>query len=280
MSDDADGTVADGLRAGAELAKAVPVYADLLQPSVREVGKGLETVARAVNVALAPLSAMVWGYERICGWLEAEVTRRLGAVPPDRIATPNPHVVGPAIEALRYAAYSEDLRSLFAQLIATSMDAEAAERAHPTFVEILRQISADEAKIIPLFQSNTYHPILSVHTRAEDGETRVVMRHWSTVCVEAGCDLPGYAAAYVGNLARLGLIEFTYEGEVERRWYDEMERHEAVASLLTQLRGGAAEVVVERGVMMRTMLGQMFIDACIGETSGTQAKVSHVTVDP
>lgn len=82
----------------------------------------------------------------------------------------------------------------------------------------------------------------------------------------------------MGNLARLGLIEFTYDGEVERRWYDEMEGTRRWL-LYSRNSAGGAEVVVERGVMMRTMLGRMFIGA-VGETSGAQANVSHVPADP
>ena len=34
------------------LVKAVPVYEDLLQPAVKELGKSLKTVAESVNVIL------------------------------------------------------------------------------------------------------------------------------------------------------------------------------------------------------------------------------------
>lgn len=39
--------------------EAVPVYQDLVQPAAKEVGKGLQTVAKLVHVALAPVSGLV-----------------------------------------------------------------------------------------------------------------------------------------------------------------------------------------------------------------------------
>lgn len=166
---------------------------------------------------------------------------------------------------------------MFAQLIATSMNAEVAGGAHPTFVEILKQLSPDEAKLVPYFQSNTYYPILSLHVDNPDFGQRTVMKHWSTLCIEAECEFPGYAAAYYGNLERLGLVEFDYRGEVEDEHYREMQKHPAFARLLNELQDEEPQAtpVIERGIMMRTMLGQMFINACVGETTGSQVRVTH-----
>lgn len=63
MSDDSNLDKAIG--AVKDLAEVVPVYQDLMQPAFKEIGKGLETVAKSVNVALAPLKVVVWGYEQI-----------------------------------------------------------------------------------------------------------------------------------------------------------------------------------------------------------------------
>lgn len=264
-----------GLAAAAGIVKAVPVYPDAIQPAAKEVGKGLATVARSINVALAPLSAMVWGYDRIKAWLEAELANRLAKVPPRHIITPDPHVVGPAVESLRFANGSEDLRNMFATLIATSMDARVASRAHPTFVEILKQISADEARIMCLFLNNTYSPIISIRYK-EGEETRDIMRHLSDVCDDARCDLPSYTPAYLGNLQRLGLLEFSYAGAVEDRYYKRILVRVAVKEMLAKYRkrNPGIKFVYDKGYVSRTMLGQMFLEACVGETSGVQAKMA------
>lgn len=47
------------------LVTAIPIYQDTLQPSAKQIGKSLETVAKTVNIALGPIKALVWGYEKI-----------------------------------------------------------------------------------------------------------------------------------------------------------------------------------------------------------------------
>jgi hypothetical protein len=47
------------------VAKAVPVYQDVVQPAAQEIGKALQTVAKTVHVVLAPVSALVWGYDQV-----------------------------------------------------------------------------------------------------------------------------------------------------------------------------------------------------------------------
>jgi len=67
--------------------------------------------------------------------------------PPDQIVVPKPNVAGPALEALRYTWHEETLSDLYANLLAaSSMDKSTADGAHPAFVEIIRQLTPDEAK--------------------------------------------------------------------------------------------------------------------------------------
>ena len=44
------------------LVKAIPIYQDAVQPAARQIGKSLETVSKTVNIALAPIKSLVWGY--------------------------------------------------------------------------------------------------------------------------------------------------------------------------------------------------------------------------
>src|SRR5688572_27039530 len=83
------------------LVKAVPVYKDAVQPAAKEIGKSLATVAKAINVAIAPIAAMVWGYEQIQSYLSEALAKRLSHIPLDQIITPTSIVAGPVLESLR-----------------------------------------------------------------------------------------------------------------------------------------------------------------------------------
>lgn len=137
---------------------------------MKQVGKALETVGKAINVALAPVGALVWGYEKCQDFISTKVADRLKDIPPEDIITPKPNVAGPAIEALRYTGHEEVLSDLYANLLASSMDRKTASGAHPAFVEIIKQLTPDEAKLVKLFTADRAYALLSLRSsyRVED----------------------------------------------------------------------------------------------------------------
>lgn len=153
------------------VAQAVPIYQDAIQPAAKEVGTALQTVAKTIHIALAPVSALVWGYEQIKDYVTASLIEKLKNVPKERIVSPSPTVAGPTLEALRYAGHEPTLRELYANLLATSMDAGTAQEAHPAFVEIIRQLTPDEARIVRLFlEPRPPFPLITVRARLKNEE--------------------------------------------------------------------------------------------------------------
>ena len=58
---------------GGEIAKQLPVkdiYNDLAHPALSTVGQGLQGVTK---LALAPISALVWGYDKIADYLDVAI---------------------------------------------------------------------------------------------------------------------------------------------------------------------------------------------------------------
>lgn len=193
--------------------EAVPIYQDLLQPAVKEVGTGLQTIAKTIHIALAPVSAMVWGYEKISDHLNKKLAEKLKDTPPDRIVTPNPAVAGPTVEALRFTANEPALREMYTNLLATSMDAETAQNAHPAFVQTIRQMVADEARIVNLIAAeesvniSQIPPIefsnMMLHEQVEPVN---IPRH-TYLIKKSQCVFPGLIPSYLDNLRRLGITQ-------------------------------------------------------------------------
>ena len=63
------------------LVKAIPVYQDTLQPSAKQIGQSLETVTKVVNIALSPIKALVWGYDKIEEFITTSVSEKLKNIP-------------------------------------------------------------------------------------------------------------------------------------------------------------------------------------------------------
>ncbi|OWF71984.1 hypothetical protein B4903_22605 [Yersinia frederiksenii] len=143
--------IRDAADAVAGIVKAVPVYQDVLQPAAQEVGTALQTVAKTIHIVLAPVSAMVWGYDKIKDFVSTKVAEKLKDVPPENLISPKANVAGPALEALRYIGHDESLSNLYANLLASSMNKDTANSTHPSFVDIIKQLTSDEAKLFKLF---------------------------------------------------------------------------------------------------------------------------------
>lgn len=246
------------------LLEAVPVYEDALQPAAKEIGTALQTVAKTVHIALAPVSALVWGYEKLKDFVEKTVSEKLSDTPPEEIIPPKVNVAGPALEALRYTGHDETLRELFANLIAASMDVKTTSMAHPSFVEIIKQITPDEAKILRLFQTKRSYPVINLNAGLTGGSGHTV--YATNICLLgllAECEVRSMTSAYIDNLLRLELIErppiYQY---ADVSLYQPIENHEEVKALKKRIEDAGRVPTVERGMLRLTQFGLQFLEAC------------------
>lgn len=191
------------------LVKAVPVYQDTLQPAAKQIGQSLETVTKTVNIALAPIKALVWGYEQIEDFISSRVSEKLKNVPKEHITTPKPEVAGPAVEALRYSGHNPNLRELYANLLANAMDKSTIHLAHPGFVEILKNLSSDEAILLQAFSTNNQYPLLDIRAKVIEGGTgyTVMYANFSQLFKIVKVERPDLIPSYLDNLCRLGIAD-------------------------------------------------------------------------
>lgn len=260
------GKVKNTVEAIEKLAKAVPVYQDLMQPAAKELSKGLETVAKTINIALAPVSALVWGYDQIKDFISTRVAEKLKSVPPDRIKPPKPHVAGPALEALRYTGHQQDLRELYANLLATSLDSDTADKAHPAFVDIIKNMAPDEARMMRAFASHRDFPLVDVHWHDKGkAEYQVLVRNFSFICKYAGCEHKNLSANYIDNLCRLGLTHIPEGTHLsEEDMYEQLENSPKLELLIKQKKENPEiEIEYKRKLVTLTTLGMQFCRACV-----------------
>lgn len=264
--DENGGTIGETAKAVAEVVKAVPVYQDAIQPAAKEVGKSLQLVARAVNAALAPVEGLVWGVEKIRDFVRERVAAKLENVPPEDVQQPKPHIAVPAIEALRYTGAESELAELYANLLATSMDKATAYRAHPGFVDMIKNMSPDEARIMKLLATAGSQPLLNIKAvQKEGGGFQVVHRHLSLIGLKASCEHVPLAPTYLDNLVRLGLIEVPTMRRIKAdEPYKEIEDFPQVSKILDDLRKIETHTVeVEKIKLDLTDLGKQFIRSCV-----------------
>lgn len=196
------------------------VYRDLAQPAAREVGA---LTGRAVRAALLPIRGLVWSLERAEEWVEQAVSERMErrGSSPDLIVSPPPQLAAGVLRGIQAVGPAEDstLREMFANLLATAMEVNNTNNAHPAFAEILSQLHPTEARILQVLARRISSPIVrSLAVAWTDGiipvigEPTDVLSDSVTIEREVGVAFSGPSIqSCIDNLSRLGLVSASTE---------------------------------------------------------------------
>ncbi len=256
-----DSNVKSTIDAVTGLAKVIPVYDDAIQPAAKEIGKSLATVTKTVNIALAPIKALVWGYEKIEDYLTKRVSEKLSDVPEENIETPPTNIAGPAVEALRYTGHNEHLRELYASLLAMSMNKNTLEKAHPSFVEVIKNLSTEEALILEHFVNEDIYPKIDIQEILKDNKGHIIRFQNFTLFHELDSRLkPNNIPTYLDNLQRLGIVEILKDEYLANdKLYEELQASKALLSLIKSIESKGLEVNFRKGIISLTAFGKDFI---------------------
>ncbi|MFZ0595583.1 MAG: DUF4393 domain-containing protein [Flavobacterium sp.] len=267
MEENKDTNIKATIDAVTGLVQAIPIYQDTLQPSAKQIGKSLETVAKTVNIALAPIKALVWGYEKIEEYLNIRVSEKLKNVPEENIVTPPPSIAGPAVEALRFTGEDINLRELYANLLAGSMDIRTQHLIHPGYVEILKNLSTDEAVLLQVFLSKRQYPLVDIKgTLSENIGSLTHYSNFSHFPNIIKLKFPELIPTYLDNLTRLGLTEIPYDAYITAaNTYESLENDKSLDKIKLTIRNLNQEVTFDRKIIRTTSLGKNFIDNVVKE---------------
>ena len=130
-----------------EVAKEISkdVYNDAGKPIAKPAGELLGLVPRAIKAALSPVEKWVLQKEYNIEETKRLLEQKLEGISPDLIESPDPHIAVPALQYISYCMDNDELRDMYANLLANSMNKVVKNGVHPGFVEIIKQLSPDEA---------------------------------------------------------------------------------------------------------------------------------------
>jgi len=268
MPDEDANNIDNTIKGFTELAKVVPVYQDAIQPFAKETGKALQTVGKTVNVALMPLRGLVWGSEKMEEFIKIIVSEKLKNRAPEEIISPNLSVAGPVYESLKYVGHEEALREMYANLLANAMDINTKEDAHPSFVEIIKQLTSEEAKLLLFLSQLEIYPEVCFYSENKTvgggflgfGESGItsnqVKNEFFNLCSKFEDDLNINAA--LDNYHRLQIldIESNTIQRIEDNWIGLYDNSDKVSEHL--------QLDIEHSEkLFFTSFGQKFIQICV-----------------
>jgi hypothetical protein len=243
------------------LGPATDEFGKELAPLGKEVG---EVSLKVGRMLLRPIRGLVGGLDRIGKWLGEAITKRLKDTPEAKIVEPNPRIAVPAVQALLYSMHDKFIREMFANLLAADMDADRKDSVHPAFVELIKEMTPEDARVLTLVVERSQ---IRLRIGARTSSWQLLETAY-TIEVE-GLDWLAIGAS-VTNLARLGLIElrefewphnekFTAREQAICAPYEEMLRGvKSVPKDLEALLPSNAKVEVNRTGIYRTEFGIAF----------------------
>jgi hypothetical protein len=267
----------------AKAVKPVPkdsFYKDVIRPGARAFGKsaaaGGGAAGEMFSVFMVGVQSMftrtmtrvVQAFANLSDPSTPVLARIIEDVPEERLMLPEPSVAVPALESLALVGHEPTLADMYIKLLATVMDSQSADDAHPAFAEIIRQMTPDEARLLKFIHENRCIPTIKVlvQDKVPQGQihplpqTRIVLeRHYHRL-PEMEMQRPIAMRDGLDNLCRLGLILHDDRFQADSDRWDALIADSRVQEWT--VRNDLSAIIMKGGYYL-TKLGQRFCRACI-----------------
>ncbi|WP_300260310.1 DUF4393 domain-containing protein [uncultured Cloacibacillus sp.] len=255
------------IAAGLASTVAKEAYADLVHPVAKPIGEIAGMLPRAVRVALTPLEKWLAEKEFNMAAMRKLLEEKLENVDPTLIESPAPYIAVPALQYISYCMNNDELRDMYANLLAKSMTKVVKNGVHPGFIEIIKQLSPDEAKILKyLYMNGLRIPTIAVRYENADGSGIEPVKNFSNVGELTGCEEPFDIDKYFDNLNRLGLTEFAgfLSHLSDSKYYEPIRNHKQILEIMEKVKTSpyAIAKIVESYVSL-TRYGISFCSICL-----------------
>lgn len=268
-------TAKDGISLIGDIIKVAGDNPDIKQAG-SNLGKAALTITATINNALLPLAAVNFAFEKARTYFskkfQEDLLNKTSAIPLEHLVEPKASIAGPTLQGLAFAHEEISLKDMYLSLLATTMDGRIAVEAHPAFVEIIKQLNSEEARLIrEVLQSHIPNAICEIILTTEGQAGWKVMATHILPYMDSDTNLPidsPRVPAMVDNLIRLGLVQVTYERYlIESERYTWVDQRPEVIKLRQQFNNETQKITFRKGIISRTALGIQFAKAVGLETN-------------
>lgn len=199
---------------------ASELYKDAVRPVVKPLGEIVGFLPRTIRLWLGSWEKWLINGEASIRMTAEAIEDKIKNVPEDKIVEPENYVAIPAIQQLSYCQDNPNLRDLYANLLVSSMNTDTKWKVHPSFVDIIKQLNPDEAKLLSTLKKGMTCPLIDVRLVSPEGFFWVVSANFTAQAYEI-LDQRDNISMYIDNLARLGIIRISNDHLAQERRYEE-----------------------------------------------------------
>lgn len=243
---------------------AVELYKDVVRPMAKPVGEILGFLPRTLKLALSGWEKWLINGEETIKLTAESVKEKIKAIPEEKLVEPEPYVAIPAMQQLSYCVNNEELRDLYANLLVSSMNADKKWQVHPAFVDIIKQLTPDEAKLLKHFLPTPMrnYPLMDVRIENQREEGNVYYSNFTDISLDV-LDIPTNIGLYIDNFVRLKIIEIPPSRKyADNTTYERLKQHPILQSNLPNINTDTLKLKYVYKVFNVTNFGANFIQTC------------------
>lgn len=257
------------LNAGVEVAKEVgkelvkQSYGDAFKPAMIQVGRALGTVLELGNTVLVPFEFINARVRVLRANYLYRLQEKMNHIPIDKIVGIIPEIAAPTLQRLEYTT-NDTLINLFINLLTTASNIDTENIAHPSFVNIISNISPDEAKILAYMRSEG-EPICTMHIRVTYNNKSYSDHELDTTIYEANniIEAPNSMKVYISNLIGLGIIK-KFGTPTSHHQYEKLEEIlKEDMKKIGRTEQDVSHTTLVKGYYGLTEYGNLFLDCCL-----------------
>ncbi|WP_261036570.1 DUF4393 domain-containing protein [Streptococcus mitis] len=193
--------------------------------------------------------------------LRNNTLQQVATIPPENVQEPPLKILGPALEASKYYIEEEELRSMFAKILASSFDDRKNSIIHPSFVEIIKQLDVTDARILQFLKEQNHvagSPISIMKAVINsDSASKIIFPIIYFINGTEGID---ELSPSLTNLERLGLLNINDDRySANDSDYDFIRTNSSVQYMLEI----HPEISLEKMCFSLTPLGKNFLEVCL-----------------
>lgn len=245
--------------------------------------KALSPVANSIGNTLA----MIWEgtFAGIESWAKSKkyqseinlkklmesLDKKFSEIPEENLQEPKMNILGPALESTKYFFEEEHYREMFANLISASADTKFNNNIHPSFAEVIKQLTHFDAKLLSHIIKLDSIPTVSIFAANDIFSGYELMNNFTEISA-TNTEYECYKLA-IDNLVRLNLIDIPYMASfTDKSKYDYLKNSKIVNDYLNVFKQSKEidhtvyKIELKEGVINLTNYGRKFISICLRET--------------
>lgn len=233
---------------------------ELLIPPCKVIGEGIASI---FDIVFSPFKFLNSKIQIAQENFKVKLSKKLNDIPDSKLVEPELNKIGPILDASKFYVENDILSDMFANLLASSCNTDTINTSHVAFVEIIKQLTPQEALLIKeLHEHKDNYACANIKFIKSDGINNLLVNYIHSNFIESDGKIDKYMT-YLENLQRLKIIEVS-----ETTWLSDDKRYDCIRNSIIfkafkEKLSAFGNVDISKKYWPFTNFGTQFVKVCL-----------------